>query len=103
VSAHIPKHIQDDLDLDDLIQLASFRRFVGRVFESAHVLATTHSANAQTSALAEGRRSLALEILDMLTQRQPDALIRVLQENLKAQPQEQQHGRRSRDDSSTDE
>lgn len=95
---------QQLMDMEHLMFQPEFRRFLLRVFEEAHILQSTYSADARSSAHAEGQRALGLTMMDWANAVRPDALIAVLSET-KSVTLEQQNGKRrydSRNDESDD-
>ncbi len=88
------------MDVENLLELPGFRRFVFTVLESCGMYSGSFHSEAAFLAYAEGRRSLGLDILRTLTTVSADAHIRIMQE---AQPfQEKQNGRRKHYDRNID-
>lgn len=85
----------EQAEMLDLIQRPGFRAFLWRVWETAHMFSGTHGADALTSAYAEGRRSLGLEMLTMVSSVRPDALMLVLADTL-SKPQQETASARGR-------
>lgn len=86
-----------DADVESLMLIPAFRRFMYCVLMDANVLRGGYGANSATLPWWEGRRSLGLDLLATLQARVPDALLQVLTEE-KATSQETTLGRRTADD-----
>lgn len=99
--ARATREAVEHAEMLELIQMPAFRKFLWHVFSVSSMFHSTHGANALTSAFAEGRRSLGLDILDRLRMVQPDVLLHVLRDSINTQ-QEPQNGTRSRYPSSAD-
>lgn len=65
-------------DLENLMLLPSFQRFLYTIFESAPMLSGAYGSDGRHLPFAEGRRSLGFDILRSVEAIRPDALIAVL-------------------------
>jgi hypothetical protein len=84
------------LDVEALMLRPEFRRFAYCILMDANVLRGGYGANIATLPWWEGRRSLGLDFLATLQSRVPDALYRILGEELQTQ-KETNIGRRTAD------
>ena len=82
------------MDVEHILSLPSGKRFLWRILETSGIHTPAYSADGRDLAYREGRRSLGLDILGWLGAVQPDALIRILTEELATQ-KETTSGRRS--------
>lgn len=86
----------EGVDLQELMGLPAFRRFMARTAAAAGIMQTTHGSDARHSAFREGRRNLGLELLSKIDAASPGALIAIWSEPL-AKPQEPKRDRRNYD------
>jgi hypothetical protein len=100
------------LDVKELMELASFRRFLWRSIQSAGIFEpATNGADGRNLDWIEGRRCLGFDILRDVERGQPVqhpqallTLLQVLREEAQSQKPEKPNGRRDRyhDDSDSD-
>jgi hypothetical protein len=62
---------QEKADMAELLERASFRRFLFRVIQSAGIFTATTDGSKERDQFNLGRRNLGLEILDMAERGQP--------------------------------
>lgn len=91
-----------DADMKRLMGDLSALRFFYRVLDASGYLKGAYGADGRNLVYNEGRRSLGLEVLQLVEATQPDALIRILQA-AQTIPKEIPHGRRSNSTNRTDE
>lgn len=72
-AANIDREKQDREDIQFLVQRPEFKRFLFRVIQSSRIFQPASTDGPQGDRLNEGRRSLGLEILEMVERGQPVA------------------------------
>lgn len=100
-------------DAEYLLGRSEFRRFLFAAIQAAGLLGHTNPANGPIGRdLAEGRRSLGLDLLAMADTGQPDALRspqalatldQIIREAMTPKPKDKPNGRRNRTDDDADE
>lgn len=94
---------QQRSDMQTLLQRPEFARFLFRVIQTSGIFSVTTDGSEGRHLVAEGRRQLGLEILDMAEEGQPVAhpdklpvltILQALREEAQ-QPAEKSNGRRS--------
>jgi hypothetical protein len=83
-------------DVEALMLVPAFRRLAYCILMDAGVLRGGYGANPALLPWSEGRRSLGLDFLNTLQSRVPDALVQILNEELRTQ-KETNIGRRNYD------
>lgn len=94
------------IELQALLALPAFRKFLFRAIQTAGILApTTNGSDGRNLDFHEGRRSLGFDLLADAARGQPVpddqgllTLHQILREELQQQPEEPKHGKRSRYD-----
>lgn len=91
-----PDAVLELADIQQLMTLPAFRRFMARASASAGILQTTHGSDARHSAYREGRRHLGLELLDKIAAATPGGHLTILAE-LVSTPKEPKRDRKAYD------